>query len=317
MAPTVWCARRADLSDLAESPDAETRAQRSRADYQQRVNRVVDAVLRDPAASLRLEELARVACFSPFHFHRVFQAVMGETLHDFVRRVRLERAVHFMATRQKARLTDVALACGFASSSDFSKAFRARYGVPPRRFDVEAHRAAHRPALSALARPAPDARFDVVLRQLPARRVAYLRVKDPYQGPGVLQACQRLVAWAQARGLEGGQWLGAQWEDPELVPLSQCRYDVAVEVPPTAVLDGEVSVAWFQPMRVAEVSIDGGLDLEVAALEHLYRVFLPSSGLVPDHQPCFEAWEGLPFADGMTRFRLRAQLPVVDADTAL
>lgn len=291
--------------------------------YLERINRAIDHVTRDLAQPLGLDDVARVACFSPYHFHRVFRTVMGETLHDFVKRLRLERALAMLSHPSPPTLTEVALACGFGSSSDFSRSFKARYGVPPRAFDLAAHRERGRGALMAavpdghrLTRlPAgdnPDG-FEVRLRDLPARRVAYLRVLAPYQGTGVSEALARLLGWARARGLEGGQWLGYQWDDPELVPLDRCRYDLGLEVPAAIDLDGAADEAHLPPMKVAEVAIAGPVDLELRALDWLYTTWLPHSGFVPDHQPCFEAWDGLPFAHGTERFTLRVQIPVVAA----
>ena len=62
---------------------------------------------------------------------RIFRALVGETLHAFVKRVRLERALTLMSRRDGSSLTDIALACGFSSSSDFSRSFRGHFGVPP------------------------------------------------------------------------------------------------------------------------------------------------------------------------------------------
>ena len=76
----------------------------------------------------------------------------------------------------------------------------------------------------------PDG-FTVQLRDLQARRVAYLRVFRPYEPGRAREATARLVRWARERALVGGQWLGYQWDDPEIVPLDRCRYDVGVEVP--------------------------------------------------------------------------------------
>ena len=117
------------------------------------------------------------------------------------------------------------------------------------------------------------------------------------------------MRWAEARGLADGQWLGYQWEDPEIVPLDKCRYDVGVEVPVATRADGEVSVTEFPACRIAEIGIAGPLDLEVRALEWLYRSWLPGSGYAPAHQPGFEAWNGRPFAHGMEHFEIRIQLP--------
>ena len=47
-------------------------------DYVERVNRALDHIVRILAQSLRLEEVSQAACFSPFHFHRVFKGLLGE-----------------------------------------------------------------------------------------------------------------------------------------------------------------------------------------------------------------------------------------------
>jgi AraC family transcriptional regulator len=289
-------------------------------DYLGRVNRAIDHVTRNLSEPLKLEEVARVACFSPYHFHRIFHAIVGETLHDFVKRVRLERAVYLMSHGDRPTLTEVALACGFGSSSDFSRSFRNHFGVSPRAFDLDAFRRARRdemldslPGGEMITRlpegPNPDG-FTVRLRELPARRVAYLRVFRPYEEGRVAEATTRLMDWARQRDLASGQWLGYQWEDPEIVPLELCRYDVGVEIPATARVGGDVSETRFPPMTVAEIDIAGPIDLELRALQWLYGTWLPGSGFAPDHQPGFEAWTGEPFAHGTTHFELRLQLPV-------
>jgi AraC family transcriptional regulator len=293
-------------------------------DYGAAVNRAIDHVLQHLEEPLRLEDVARAAAFSPFHFHRVFQSLVGETPGQFVKRMRLERALTMMAHGGDRALTEVALACGFSSSSDFSRSFKQRYGVPPSAFDVKVWRASKREELRAATECSPHLErlppgenpdgFEVELRDLPARSVAYLRVHDPYQGDGVREAVERLVAWAEPRGLADNQWLGYQWDDPEIVALADCRYDIAVEFDPRELdpvgPDAEVGRFEFPAMRVAHVRISGGVDLELRALDWLYGTWLPTSGCVPDDQPCFEAFRGRPFEHGTEHFELHAQLPV-------
>src|SRR5262245_20298211 len=108
--------------------------------YVERVNRSIDHVVSHLAAPLRLRDLSRAARLSPFHFHRVFQALVGSTPAEFVKRLRLEKALGLMARPRAPSLTAVALACGFSSSSDFSRCFKQRFGVPPSAFDVGAWR---------------------------------------------------------------------------------------------------------------------------------------------------------------------------------
>lgn len=294
--------------------------------YLQRVNRAIDHILGHLGEPLRLDDLAAVACFSPCHFHRIFRSLVGETVNEFVTRLRLERALRMLAHDRRADLTRIAHACGFGSSSNFSRVFKQRYGVPPSRFDLQAHRDRRRAEMpSGLEAPDATARlerlpaganpdgFEVTLRELPARSVAYIRVPDAYQPGGVTAAAERLVTWAAARGLADGQWLGYMWDDPEIVAREDCRYDVGVEVPSEMAPGEEVCRFDFPAMRVAEVDIRGGIDLEMRALDWLFATWLPSSGYVPADLPSFEAWIGRPFAHGLEHFELRVQLPVVTA----
>lgn len=274
---------------------------------------------------MRLATIAKIAMLSPYHFHRIFQGMVGETPSDFSKRLRLEKAIGLMAFGKRRLLTDIALDCGFGSSSDFSRAFRQRYRVSPRAFDVEAWRRKHGEDLRSLterntqqahllripSNDNPDG-FKVRLRELPERYVAYIRVDDPYHGDAVVRATQRLVTWADSHGFGRNQWLGYQWENPEITSLSECRYFAAVEVPHKDAFrpEGEIGRHRFPSMLVAQVDLDGGIALELRALQWLYGVWLPRSRYVSDDQPCFEAWVGKPFAHGTTRFVLGAQLPV-------
>src|ERR1022692_1153122 len=92
--------------------------------YHDRVNRVLDYISEHLDGELSLTRLSGIGCFFPFHFHRIFQGVTGETLNSHVRRVRLERAALLMKTSPRKRITDVALETGFAGTAEFSRAFK-------------------------------------------------------------------------------------------------------------------------------------------------------------------------------------------------
>jgi AraC family transcriptional regulator len=292
------------------------------ATYIERINRAIDHVVTHLHEPLRLRHLSRTALLSPFHFHRVFQALVGETPSDFVKRLRLEKALGIMARPRAPSLTSIALACGFATSSDFSRCFKQRFDVPPSTFDIIAWRQARGDELEATVEQAaqrsrpkrlpprlnPD-KFKVRIRELPARSVAYIRVSRPYEGKAVVEAAERLVAWAEHQGLADGQWLGYQWDNPEITALEDCRYYVAVEAD-RFTPKGDVGRFRFPPMLVTEVDMRGGIDLELRALQWLYGAWLPRSGFVPDDHPCFEAWIGRPFSHGTEYFEIRVQLPV-------
>jgi AraC family transcriptional regulator len=274
---------------------------------------------------LRLADVARAARLSPFHFHRVFHVLMGETLAAFVKRLRLERALVMMAHGPRSSFTSTALTCGFSSSSDFSRCFKQRYGTAPSAFDIKGWREAHGSQLRAMVPEQADRLhlgrlpvahnpdgFRVRIRNLPARTVAYIRVLDPYRGDTVVAATQRQISWAERHALADGQWLGYQWDNPEITSLDDCQYYVAIEAE-RFVPREEIGRFRFPPMTVAQVEIRGGINLELRALQWLYGTWLPRSGYVPDDQPGFEAWIGRPFAHGTEHFEIYAQLPITRA----
>ncbi len=101
----------------------------ARAEYFARIHRVMDYIEAHLDQELTLEELARVACFSRFHFHRIFGAIASESLYQFILRLRLERAAGQLLHNPKKSVTEIALDCGFGSSASFARSFKAFFSM--------------------------------------------------------------------------------------------------------------------------------------------------------------------------------------------
>jgi AraC-like DNA-binding protein len=104
-----------------------------------RVTRVVRTIECDPDGHYDLSELAREARLSPYHFLRTFQSVTGVTPHQYLLRLRLQRAAVRLRT-EAAKIVDVALESGFGDVSNFNRTFRAEFGVSPRAWRKLGHR---------------------------------------------------------------------------------------------------------------------------------------------------------------------------------
>jgi AraC family transcriptional regulator len=98
-------------------------------DYRARINRVMDYIQNHLDQPLRLRELAEVANFSPCHFHRIFHAMVGETLNRFIQRLRVEKAAAMLLANRRKSVTEIALDCGFSGSAPFARLFREYYGM--------------------------------------------------------------------------------------------------------------------------------------------------------------------------------------------
>ena len=100
-------------------------------DYTRRLMRVVQTLWQDPLRVYTTEQLAEVAHFSPFHFHRIYREMMGETVKATQQRLRLHFASRDLVETGELPLSRVAQRAGYQSSAAFVRSFAAAYGVTP------------------------------------------------------------------------------------------------------------------------------------------------------------------------------------------
>jgi AraC family transcriptional regulator len=276
---------------------------RSQHEYDRRLHAVVDYIDRHLDSKLDLATLASVAHFSPFHFHRLFHALIGEPLGDYVRRRRLELAAIRLRSSPDVPVTSVALAMGFSSAESFSRAFRARFGMPPTQWrkSKKGQVSSKTGAGAGKRRQAPgravgqhglsshrEKPMKVVLVDRKPVSVAYLRYQGPY-GAGVGRFWMETVAgWMATNNLFGRERFGIGLDDPLVTTPASCRYDACVASPEGEVLSGHPHHKSIPGGRYASLAFEGTGDELPAAWNAILRDWLPTSGLQPDGRPVFE-----------------------------
>lgn len=289
-----------------------------RAEYAARFNRVLDYIQAHLAEEMDLEALAAVACFSPYHFHRLFRGWMGETLHDFIFRLRVERAATQLIYNPRKSITEIALDCGFSSSSTFARAFRAFHGVSATEWRNRKNRKTDRKDCEAGTGPtnaswnATDGlgpfrevpvtmKIDVDVKQLEPLHVAYLRHVGPFQNDTGLfeRLFGRLCGWAGPRGLlgPGTQFLSIYHDNPEVTEAAKLRLDVAISVSPDTKVDGEIGKQVLPGGMYAVTRVRIKPEQYGEAWDALMGGWFPSSGYQPDDRPCFELYLNDPKTD--------------------
>jgi AraC family transcriptional regulator len=95
-----------------------------------RFARVRDYIEHNLGDAITLEDLARVAGVSRFHFARQFRARTGESPMGYLLRTRVERAKALLRD-SRTRVIDISAELGFADQSHFARTFRRLVGMPP------------------------------------------------------------------------------------------------------------------------------------------------------------------------------------------
>ena len=302
--------------------------------YHDRVNRVLDYIAEHLDGELSLARLSEIGCFSPFHFHRIFQAVTGETLNSHVRRVRLERAALLMKASPRKRITDVAIEAGFAGSAEFSRAFKNHFGRTAsswdRRSPLEKSKICKAPemlcfySVEELENWKAETNVRVHVSRFGAFRYVYIRVFEPYGNTRLVDAYHALIAWLADRGtnIRDIVVIGMSLDDPSLTPSENCRYDLGIAFPKHSGGDGlplpgrsECSRSGFsirdlESQQIAAIHCVGDIGHVDRAWHYLYRIWLPSVAFEPADLPAMEVFVRLPEEIGWETFDLQACIPV-------
>lgn len=175
----------------------------TRQDYLQRIDRVVALLQSAVAEGEGLPELAQLAAaahLSPFHFHRIYRALSGETIGQTVARLRWLRALQLLAEPAE-RVTETALAVGYETPQAFARAFRQTFDATPS--ELRGQQGRLHEAMQRLRRPikqdAAEQAFEVEVVSVEPFRVVATRYEGEYRE--LDQAYGRLFAWAAERAL--------------------------------------------------------------------------------------------------------------------
>jgi AraC family transcriptional regulator len=307
-------------------------SQSRRSEYVARINRVMDYIESHLTEELSLEVLAKVACFSSFHFHRVFAAMTGETLNQFVRRLRVEKAAAQLLTNPGKSVTEVALDCGFSGSSVFARVFKESFGMSALEWQRASEQErtvvlADRKIGQAFRKPwqaadfsirhvgsvlassttwridmtkKPDRKLEanVTITEFPSRNVIYARHVGPYAGqPQVFQSLfGRLYAFAGPRGLlgPGAETLCVYHDSPEVCDEEKLRVDACLTVPPGTPVEGEIGTTVIPGGKFAVGHFELDQDEYSLAWGAMAAGWLPESGYQFDDRLAFELYRNNP-----------------------
>ena len=278
----------------------------SRAVYDGRMHRVLEFIDRELDGPLDLATLAEIAHFSPYHFHRLFAAWMGETLGDYLRRRRVEVAAMRLSSQPRLPVLTAAISVGFGSGEAFARAFKNRFGCSPTTWrqqnrnaqpkrnpgqgDSNHDQATQHPppehGVSSDNQPETPMNVTIVDRQ-PAL-VAYQRYTGPYGEPISRYWQETMYPWLRENSLLGQPRYGISHDDPSITDADRCRYDACVEIPSDFVPRGRALTATIPGGRYAILHFRGTVAKIGEAWNSLLRDWLPSSGLQLDARPCFE-----------------------------
>ena len=298
-------------------------------EYRIRIQKAIDHINRHLAEDLPLDVLADAACFSSFHFHRIFSLMVGETPADFVNRVRLERAANKLLMQSSHSITQVALDCGFSSSATFSRSFKKHFGISATQWREESKKSKTESKMGKAAASREvyiegvqnilqshiegSRTMNVTITQLPTYHIAYAVNMEGYGHEKMDAVWRTICSWGGSHGLFGPDTkiIGISFDNPDITPKDKCRYYACITVPPGTVTPAGIHVMDLPGCAYAVQHFEGKEDGISGAYKELYHQWLPESGYQPANSPCYEIYLSTPDRNPEGLFVMDICLPII------
>jgi AraC family transcriptional regulator len=260
----------------------------SQASTEIRLQRVISYLHTHLDEDLDLNKLADIASMSPYHWHRVYLAVYGESVVATVKRLRLQGAATLL-TRSDLPITKIAKQSSYPNVQSFTRIFAAAYGLPPARYRKEG-------GPFSLAAPLIRNKkmYPIEIKTIPA--IPLLSVAHTGSYMGINQAFDLIASNAKARQLFSAdtRWIGIFLDDPCFVAEEKLRSKACISIPPgtgqsTPFMREEISSG-----KYAVLSYKGSYSDMKAVYQWLYGEWLSASGEELADTPVFEEYRNNP-----------------------
>ena len=275
-------------------------------DLQKRYHRVIEYIYDHLDGDLSLDVLAEVACYSRFHWHRVYHNKTGETIAQTVRRLRFARAANELVQSEKSH-SEIAKICGFPSIQSFSHGFRAEMGMSP-----SVYRQTGKAQIAALLTQKGNSKmYEIKTEEFKTRRVVMVEHMGSYMGIG--QKFERLagIVFSSPEILESPVMMGVYYSDPSSTPEKDLKSAACMEIKdgveaPKGTVIGEIAGG-----KYAVLTHEGDYTLLSEAYRWLYGTWLPESGVIPREEPPVEIYLNSPTNTKPADLRTKICLPII------
>lgn len=243
----------------------------TREEYQKCVNAVVDYINLHLGEEIDLKSLAKISHFSPFYFHRIMKAFLGEPVGTFIVRTRTETAARLLRYTDLP-IADIAYRIGYSSSSSLSKVFKQFYGISPLEYRNNKNFVIMKPAIIH-----SELKLKREIKELPVRNMIYIRLFGDYKLNDYCGTWMRLQQFVQEEKLPMGEVMPycIFHDDPKVTPIEKLRTDVCMVMSAAVTPKGNIGFKQLPAGRYAIFLYKGSYEHLQSVYDTIYGKYIP------------------------------------------
>lgn len=253
------------------------------------INRAIDYILNHIDEEITVEDISNYCCFSRYYFSRIFKMETGESIYEFIKRVRMERSAFRLKVEKDRSITDIGSAYGY-SSSNYSSAFKKHHNMPPYKFRRSI---VHKSMMNPVFRNTQtelltwqECSEKISVEMFEDCTVIFERYKGSYGDLSVhwgafLDKYKEYIT-------ERTRILERSYDDPAITLPDKCLCDICIDAPAGCTLE---NICTIKGGRFAVYHFSGPVEHIYSAYQNLFSVWLPQSKYKIDDSYGFEIYK--------------------------
>lgn len=292
---------------------------RTSAEYVRRIRMAIDYIEKNIDKRLQLDDVAQASHFSSYHFHRIFHALVGETVNDYISRKRMEMAITRVVYQPDLNITDVASLGGFSSSANFAKSFKLYFGISATELrkgviadspnqvkednngkigkifskygkvfkpkDLYSQVVTHSEVFDL--HKLEESLMSIKVEEIEEKRTAYISAPGGYELESVYATWDKIIHWAEINGIDAAanKRFAICHDNPLITPENKCRYDAAIEIESNVEVNQPFTESTLPGGQYAVAYYKDNADKISSFMTEICSQWFPESGFEPDNYP--------------------------------
>ncbi|SMD42535.1 AraC family transcriptional regulator [Aquiflexum balticum DSM 16537] len=258
--------------------------------YLESLNRAIQFIENNLDKKILLKDVAGKAFLSEYHFHRIFKSLTGETVKEFLLRLKTERAA-IRLKHSKDDIGQIALENGFENHETFTRAFKRYFQLSPQEYREAIQEVVEKKKKDYLKKAVNLDDLHVeepIVKNIPDLHLAYIRHTGSYDK--VASSFQRLMLWAATHLVLKltPTTLGIVHDNPDLTDEEKIRFDACVILNKPIQPKGEIGYKKIDGGKFAIFRYRGAYENFYSVYDYIYNVCLFEKGWELEDKPALE-----------------------------